>query len=111
MSKIIIDTRTPLHKSTSHIIGANRNHLSGEKNLAGKLAAYGAMWIANGIIEPEPLERECLYCDYASICAWRQGEKGIKSPAVKPEDFCADDPRGLMNPSVGAEENEERYVD
>ena len=75
------------------------------------LAAYGAMWIANGIIEPEPLERECLYCDYASICAWRQGEKGIKSPAVKPEDFCADDPRGLMNPSVGAEENEERYVD
>ena len=35
MSRIIIDTRAPLHKSTSHIIGANRNHLSGEKNWRG----------------------------------------------------------------------------
>lgn len=54
MSRIIIDTRTPLHKSTSHIIGANRNHLNNEKNLAGKLAAYGA-------IQPVFGERKKLY--------------------------------------------------
>ena len=38
--KISINYNNPLHKTTSHIIGANRNHLSDEPNLAGKLDTY-----------------------------------------------------------------------
>ena len=40
MSKIIVDLHTALHPTNSHIIGANRNHLSDELNLAGKMEAY-----------------------------------------------------------------------
>ena len=40
MGKITIDYNHPLHRTTSYILGANRNHLSDEYNLEGKMDAY-----------------------------------------------------------------------
>lgn len=65
--------------------------------------------MTEGRIAPDPLEKTCANCNYVSVCAWQQGDKGRKCPAVKAADFAEDvgRPRAKLQTSAQEEEVEE----
>ena len=73
------------------------------------LAGEGVAEMTEGRIAPDPLEKTCANCNYVSVCAWQQGDKGRKCPAVKAADFAEDvgRPRAKLQTSAQEEEVEE----
>ena len=76
-------------KSPVHLSGAAMRRVGA---YVRSLAVMGAKQAAEGKIAPEPLEHECMYCDYRGICAWSGTVDEVRPAKRDPADPADFDP-------------------